>query len=102
MLFSVPLFATNTYIDEQESHTVGLQIIIRYPNNSEGFNITYDNFIEKEKELNLPLVYIDVFDRIYQDSETDYLDLRANEADFAFPYPDDEDNYAVYDLRNKT
>ena len=58
MLFSVPLFSPTTYIDEQESHTLGMQLMLSYPKESSAFTVSYNSFIEEEVALNYPFIYL--------------------------------------------
>ena len=103
MLFSVPLFSTNTYIEDLESPTLGLNMVAKYPTNSEGFNLTYASFIKYETELFSPLIFSTINNVNYSNPTVSYLNLRGNE--ISTTYASDkinESNFAVYDLRKKT
>ena len=54
-------------------------MMMRYPSGSLGFNNSYDSFLEEEKELKQPLIFLNVSNRIYEDPEVNLDDLRGNE-----------------------
>ena len=76
--------------------------MLRYPNNSQGFNITYNGFVDDEKALKSPLIFATIYGRNYSDPVTNYLDLRSNEVGYFYADTTDSSNFTVYDYRKKT
>ena len=57
-------------------------MILKYNDFSRPFNITADSFVEVEKDLFSPLIFLALKNETYFiDTEINYEDLRANEID---------------------
>ena len=57
-------------------------MILKYDDFSRPFNITADSFVEVEKDLFSPLIFLALKNETYFiDTEINYEDLRANEID---------------------
>ncbi len=58
MLFSIPLFSSDTWTTENNSYSVGLNMISSMQLNSDQFDSTFDAYVEVENALNNPLILI--------------------------------------------
>lgn len=82
MMFSVPIFTLNTYQDDNNSFTFGLELIREFTDkvNGAGWNATIDSYITQHEDLRTPLVYLACLNvSEYQSPETQAEDLRASE-----------------------
>lgn len=80
MLFSVPLFATNTYMEDPTSYDYGLAWIETYRNATpEQFNTTMDIFIKRQRQLPNKLVYVQVANFSWYDPDVDFNEMRDTE-----------------------
>ena len=56
MLLSVPLFNDSTYIDENNSYEIGLQIMSVFDTGSNDFNAMYESFVYNQVRIDNPLI----------------------------------------------
>lgn len=47
MLLSVPIFSTSTYLDDNDSYEIGLDLMRGYNPGDDGFNRVFNSFIEQ-------------------------------------------------------
>lgn len=71
MLFSVPLFDVNSYINPPSSYEIGLDYIAAFPEGSTGFNIAMANYIEEELLSITPIIYVSALNVTWQDTSVD-------------------------------
>jgi hypothetical protein len=71
MLFSVPIFDTNTYINPPNSYTYGLYVIAAFDYNSDLFNKSMNEYVNEEKENVTPLIYATALNATWQDNMVD-------------------------------
>ncbi len=75
MLFSVPIFDTNTYISAPNSYEIGLYIISVYDAASVQFNVAFDSYVEQELQSTTPLIYLSALNATWQDEFTDVINF---------------------------
>lgn len=66
MLFSIPIFDTTTYIETPDCNIFGLNLIANFSNYSEGFNASFNSYIENMKTTNTPLILLSAWESSWQ------------------------------------
>lgn len=99
MLFSVPLFDNQTYLDTPNANNYGLLLLSNYELNSVGFNTSWEYYIQEGEDSITPLVLLKALTREFE-SDTNASNLRTSEQ-FISSYQDG-DYVAVSDLRKQT
>jgi hypothetical protein len=79
IVFSVPIFGVDTYLDAPKSHEMSLSIIEVFAPGTLGFNVSWNTFIKVETALQTPLVYASVANYTYGNSDIYNYVLRSNE-----------------------
>ena len=79
MLFSVPLFDTDTYNETPDANAYGLELIASFEYNSLGFNQSFDYYVDESSKSSTPLVLLSAGNRTWESESTNANDLRTNE-----------------------
>ena len=108
MMFSVPFLALNSYRNENDSYTFGLEYIDIYSPNSSQMNFTRLSYIEEHSyssplfyEFKIPLVSLSVYSVNWQKEDFDLTTLRGNEYILATA-GEDTNLAAIFDKRSLT
>ena len=56
MLISVPIFSTDTYMDDNNSYLVAMNMMINFPSGDPGFNSLFKSFIENQVRIDTPII----------------------------------------------
>jgi hypothetical protein len=60
ILFSVPLFSVDTYLESPKSHELGLLMTTLYPPGTKAFNLSFDAYIDLESQIKTPVFYANI------------------------------------------
>ncbi len=108
MLLSVPLFNDSTYIDENNSYEIGLQIMSVFDTGSNDFNAMYESFVYNQVRIDNPLILASCKNITWEASSLDVSHTFYNFLQFtAFRQTEQQvvsdganvDYVAVYDIR---
>ncbi len=78
MLFSVAIFDYTTYTNIPNANEFGLYLLASFPENSTGFNLALDKYVNDALASNTPLVLMSA-GNVTWNSDTDASLLRTNE-----------------------
>lgn len=56
MLISVPLFSNNTYLDDNNSYLVAMNMMQSFNAGDDGFNYLFKSYIEQEVQIGTPII----------------------------------------------
>lgn len=99
MMFSVPILSLDTYKEEPNSFTYGLQLIAEFESakGGDGWNMAFNTLVSESKDTRNPLVSLNADDQTYDNPSVTLEDLRTIEVLVA---THDGNKYvAVYDNR---
>lgn len=106
VMLSIPLFSFNTYADETTSFQIGLDYIALYNSDPNGtsFQISYDSYYTRHKDIDTPLVFLVAGYNTYNDENIPEGFLRYDEQQNV--YPTDESlnltYVSIFDMRFNT
>lgn len=103
MMFLLPLFSTNLWLADNTSYQFGLEVIDAFVGQPEDFLRAWEFYIEEHKDLDLPLIYLEVEHILKWTSDTDPDGLRDSELELITIKEADSDYFfnslAIFDLR---
>lgn len=106
VLFGVPFFLNTLYTDDNTSYEYGLQVMDKMVNNDADFNRSWDSYIKEHKNLDTPLIYLEVLEKDTWESDVDPNDLRDSERQYVVLSGKSSDykyySVAIFDLRYST
>jgi hypothetical protein len=101
MLFLLPFFEINIWIDDLSSFQYGLHALVDLNESpivdEETFQLAYWEYVDYHKDLNIPLIYLKVQDHDDWEGGISAEDLRLCEYESAAT--SDEKYVAIYDIR---
>lgn len=60
MMFAMPLLNMSMYYEHNSSARLGLVILDKFVNDPHEYNFVLNYYIESHKDLNIPLIYLEV------------------------------------------
>lgn len=106
ILFGVPFFMNSLYTDDNTSYQYGLEVMDTLVGNNTNFRRSWDSYINQQKDLSTPLIYLEVLnmDKWYtgidlgslRDDEKQYIVLSGASTDYEYY------SVAIFDMRYST
>lgn len=97
MMFSIPFLTLSTYKDEN-TFTFGLELINAFPENSAGFNRTFDTYISEHRSIWTPLITVQAYSKSWIKNNFKLSSLRSNDYELATA-GDDNQLASIFDIR---
>lgn len=106
VLFGVPFFLNTLYTDDNTSYEYGLQVMDKLVTNNTNFRRSWDSYIDEHKNLDTPLIYLEVLKMGLWETNTKVTDLRDTERKYVVLSGKSSDyefySVAIFDLRYST
>ena len=101
MIFFIPLFSTDLYLDGDVSFSFGLMVINSLANNVD-FSIGWSSYISRHTGIGTPLIYLELIGVQSWNQGPDVTSLRSTETLYVAVTGSDNSSIAVFDLRSST